>query len=193
MAKLPASLPLLVDRFGPRLHEVPPEGWLSSATPDRIVETHCCFCGQQCGIRLKVHRNKVVGFEPWDEFPFNRGKLCPKGSSATCRTSIPTGPDPLAREGVGLSHFRGTRRSIERPRKPAHPDPARHDAFAILSGAPHQREAYPWGSSPVWPCAPRTSTTTAASAWCRCSGIEEDPGSIEPQIPGVTSRRPRSC
>jgi assimilatory nitrate reductase catalytic subunit len=33
----------------------------------------------QCGIQLKVRDNQVVGFEPWEEFPFNRGMLCPKG------------------------------------------------------------------------------------------------------------------
>ena len=33
----------------------------------------------QCGIQLKVRDEQVVGFEPWEEFPFNRGMLCPKG------------------------------------------------------------------------------------------------------------------
>src|SRR6185503_19349876 len=33
----------------------------------------------QCGIQLKVADNRVVGFEPWEEFPFNHGMLCPKG------------------------------------------------------------------------------------------------------------------
>jgi assimilatory nitrate reductase catalytic subunit len=33
----------------------------------------------QCGIELLVKNNKVVGFEPWMEFPFNEGRLCPKG------------------------------------------------------------------------------------------------------------------
>ncbi len=47
--------------------------------PDQVVKTHCCFCGQQCGIQLKVKDNQVIGFEPWYEFPFNQGKLCPKG------------------------------------------------------------------------------------------------------------------
>jgi assimilatory nitrate reductase catalytic subunit len=47
--------------------------------PDRMVETHCCFCGQQCGIKLLVKDNQVIGFEPWMDFPFNQGKLCPKG------------------------------------------------------------------------------------------------------------------
>ncbi|HKI86028.1 MAG TPA: hypothetical protein VKA53_04705, partial [Thermoanaerobaculia bacterium] len=47
--------------------------------PDSTVATHCCFCGQQCGIVLKVKDNEVIGFEPRYDFPFNRGKLCPKG------------------------------------------------------------------------------------------------------------------
>ena len=51
----------------------------TSAEPDRLVKTHCCFCGQQCGVQLKVRDNQVIGFEPWEEFPFNRGMLCPKG------------------------------------------------------------------------------------------------------------------
>ena len=51
----------------------------TSAEPERLVKTHCCFCGQQCGVQLKVRDNEVIGFEPWDEFPFNRGMLCPKG------------------------------------------------------------------------------------------------------------------
>ena len=78
MAKLPASIPDLVGRFGPHPSFVPAGGWVQSSEP-RLVKTHCCFCGQQCGIQLKVKDNRVVGFEPWEEFPFNRGKLCPKG------------------------------------------------------------------------------------------------------------------
>ena len=57
----------------------PAGGWTRSASPTAIVETHCCFCGQQCGIKLKVNDKQVIGFEPWDDFPFNEGKLCPKG------------------------------------------------------------------------------------------------------------------
>ena len=49
---------------------------------DKLVKTHCCFCGQQCGIQLKVRDNRVTGFEPWEDFPFNRGMLCPKGREA---------------------------------------------------------------------------------------------------------------
>ena len=67
-----------VSQFGPTLNYQPVGGW-DSREPDKLVKTHCCFCGVQCGIQLKVKENKVIGFEPWEEFPVNRGKLCPKG------------------------------------------------------------------------------------------------------------------
>src|SRR6187455_220563 len=61
----------------------------TSIDPDRLVKTHCCFCGQQCGIQLKVRDNEVIGFEPWEEFPFNRGMLCPKGVKRYLQGSHP--------------------------------------------------------------------------------------------------------
>ena len=64
--------------YGPTLAYEPAGGW-NNGEPDRLVKTHCCFCGVQCGIQLKVKDNKVIGFEPWEEFPVNQGKLCPKG------------------------------------------------------------------------------------------------------------------
>src|SRR6516162_5336182 len=81
MAKAPISEEALKEQFGPHLNYVPEGGWTreSRTTPDRMVKTHCCFCGQQCGIQLKVRENRVIGFEPWEDFPFNRGMLCPKG------------------------------------------------------------------------------------------------------------------
>ena len=78
-SKLPTDIPSIVHEFGPSLHRVPPGGWEQTGEDDRLVPTHCCFCGQQCGIQLRVRDNKVVGFEPWEDFPFNKGKLCPKG------------------------------------------------------------------------------------------------------------------
>jgi assimilatory nitrate reductase catalytic subunit len=77
MATLPADEERLAEAFGP--HRSPRVRDTSGLAPDRLVKTHCCFCGQQCGIQLKVKGNAVVGFEPWEEFPFNRGMLCPKG------------------------------------------------------------------------------------------------------------------
>ncbi len=69
----------LHDPFGPTLAYSRGMRLDTGVEPDKIVNTHCCFCGQQCGIQLKVKNNEVIGFEPWYEFPFNQGKLCPKG------------------------------------------------------------------------------------------------------------------
>src|SRR6516164_6341046 len=79
MAKLPADLSSLIEEYGPHPADAPAGGWDAAAQPDRLVKTHCSFCGVQCGIQLKVKENRVVGFEPWEEFPVNRGMLCPKG------------------------------------------------------------------------------------------------------------------
>jgi len=81
VASPPQPLAELVARYGPHLAYAPPGGYAEQRAnaPDRLVKTHCCFCGQQCGIQLKVRDNAVVGFEPWEEFPFNQGMLCPKG------------------------------------------------------------------------------------------------------------------
>lgn len=79
MATEPPLTPELLAKFGP-LRSYPSGQRIDSAVdPDRLVKTHCCFCGQQCGIKLKVKDDQVIGFEPWEEFPFNRGMLCPKG------------------------------------------------------------------------------------------------------------------
>src|ERR1043166_3428085 len=78
MATLPLPSEALIDRFGPHLADTPVGGW-DDREPDRLVKTHCCFCGLQCGLQLKVKNEQVVGFEPWEEFPVNRGMLCPKG------------------------------------------------------------------------------------------------------------------
>jgi assimilatory nitrate reductase catalytic subunit len=81
MAKAPVSEEILKEKFGPHLNYLPPGGWTDESVhpAEKLVKTHCCFCGQQCGIQLKVRDNRVIGFEPWEEFPFNRGMLCPKG------------------------------------------------------------------------------------------------------------------
>src|SRR5262245_63787758 len=77
-AEAPAT-PELLAKFGPLRSYPTGQRIDSSVDPDRLVKTHCCFCGQQCGIQLKVRGNEVLGFEPWEDFPFNRGMLCPKG------------------------------------------------------------------------------------------------------------------
>jgi assimilatory nitrate reductase catalytic subunit len=79
MAKLPVPAEKIIEEFGPHLNYSPKDGYEGRDEPDKVVETHCCFCGMQCGIKLLVKTNKVVGFDPWMEFPFNEGRLCPKG------------------------------------------------------------------------------------------------------------------
>ena len=90
----------------------------TSVEPDRLVKTHCCFCGQQCGIQLKVRDNEVIGFEPWEDFPFNRGMLCPKGVKRYLQGSHPDRlPTALRRDtsvGVGLQLRCRTREAIAR-------------------------------------------------------------------------------
>ncbi|HVU00524.1 MAG TPA: molybdopterin oxidoreductase family protein [Polyangiaceae bacterium] len=77
MATLPVDELHITKVFGPHLSASVRGSTLDE--PERLVKTHCCFCGQQCGIQLKVRQNEVIGFEPREDFPFNRGMLCPKG------------------------------------------------------------------------------------------------------------------
>src|ERR1700687_1712154 len=79
MATAPATSLQMIEHFGPHLAYGNGNPRENAADPDQLVKTHCCFCGQQCGIQLKVRNNRVIGFEPWEEFPFNSGMLCPKG------------------------------------------------------------------------------------------------------------------
>jgi len=105
VAKLPATLDQLTEQFGPHPQRIPIGGWQdeSRRPAERLVKTHCCFCGQQCGIQLKVRENKVIGFEPWEEFPFNRGKLCPKGVKRYLQSNHPDRLlDPLMRSDTGF-------------------------------------------------------------------------------------------
>jgi assimilatory nitrate reductase catalytic subunit len=68
-----------IDAFGPHLAYSRDARLDTGVEPDRLVKTHCCFCGQQCGLQLKVKDNTILGVEPWYDFPFNKGMLCPKG------------------------------------------------------------------------------------------------------------------
>ena len=105
MAKAPVSEELLKEQFGPHLNYVPPGGWKDESVhpAEKLVKTHCCFCGQQCGIQLKVRENKVIGFEPWEDFPFNRGMLCPKGVKRYMQSGHPDRLlHPLMRTSAGF-------------------------------------------------------------------------------------------
>jgi assimilatory nitrate reductase catalytic subunit len=89
MATRPVDDLKITERFGPHLAVMSGERLSTTVEPERLVRTHCCFCGQQCGIQLKVKDNQVIGFEPWEEFPFNRGMLCPKGVKRYLQGSHP--------------------------------------------------------------------------------------------------------
>jgi assimilatory nitrate reductase catalytic subunit len=89
MAKIPVSEKAIIDGFGP--HKAYSSGMRldPGVEPDKIVKTHCCFCGQQCGLQLLVKENEVIGLDAWMEFPFNQGKLCPKGVKRYLQGSHP--------------------------------------------------------------------------------------------------------
>ncbi|MFI5385801.1 MAG: molybdopterin oxidoreductase family protein [Fimbriimonadales bacterium] len=137
MATLPASIERLTEDFGPHLNYEPPGGWRGRGEAEKLVKTHCCFCGQQCGIQLKVRDNKVIGFEPWEDFPFNRGKLCPKGVKRYLQGNHPDRlMGPLKRvDGKGFvpigweEAFETTIREIKRAQ-----EQYGKDSVAMLSG-----------------------------------------------------------
>ncbi len=126
--------------YGPHLSEMTGLRLDTGAEPDRLVKTHCCFCGQQCGIQLKVKDNQVIGFEPWEEFPFNKGMLCPKGVKRYLQGSHPDRllnalqRDPAAPGGFSAMAYDAAitqvAQAIERIQREHG-----HDAFAVLSGA----------------------------------------------------------
>jgi assimilatory nitrate reductase catalytic subunit len=89
MATYPVDALKIIDSYGPHLSIGTGSRHAKEGHPDKIVKTHCCFCGQQCGIQLKVKDNEVIGFEPWEDFPFNRGMLCPKGVKRYLQGSHP--------------------------------------------------------------------------------------------------------
>lgn len=83
------NLEKIIDEFGPHLHDEPIGGWQADRVIDKVVPTHCPYCGMQCGMNLLVEKNKVVGVEPRYDFPVNEGRLCPKGVTAYLQTHHP--------------------------------------------------------------------------------------------------------
>ncbi len=140
MAREPKDMLATIDRYGPHLARAEGVRLDSGVEPDRLVKTHCCFCGQQCGLQLVVRDNKVLGVEPWYEFPFNRGMLCPKGVKRYLQqdhpdrlTSALAGDDSAPGGFREMNYDEAIRRTageIERIQREYGPD-----AFAILSGA----------------------------------------------------------
>jgi hypothetical protein len=113
----------------------------SGSCPTGRSKTHCCFCGQQCGMQRLVKDEEVVGFEPWMEFPFNQGKLCPKGVKRYLQGAHPDRLlHALRARPVGAGRFPRARlrraRSRAWPRRDrAHPRAARPRRVRVLGGA----------------------------------------------------------
>lgn len=140
MAIVPTKEVNLIKQFGPNLAYMEGQRLDAGVEPDRMVKTHCCFCGQQCGIQLKVKDNTVIGFEPWYEFPFNRGMLCPKGVNRYLQQSHPDRlltalqRDEQAEGGFSpLAYDEGVRRTAEAIERIQREHG--NDAFAVLTGA----------------------------------------------------------
>jgi len=140
MATMPVAPEEIIAQFGPHLSVAAGSRLATDIEPDKLVKTHCCFCGQQCGIQLKVKGENVIGFEPWEEFPFNRGMLCPKGVKrylqgahpdrlVTAYRRDPAAPGGFAPLAYGAALERVTQ-EIGRIQSTYGPD-----AFALLSGA----------------------------------------------------------
>ncbi len=137
MGQLAAPLDELIAEYGPHLQQEPPGGFAARGTPDRKVQTHCCFCGQQCGVTLLVKHEQVVGVEPWEEFPFNRGKLCPKGVKRYLQNNHPDRLRfPLVRSGKGFARISWDE-ALDHVTERFQQLQARHgrDSVAVLSGA----------------------------------------------------------
>ena len=47
VATIPVDEHAIIDRFGPHLSEMTGASLSTSVEPERLVKTHCCFCGQQ--------------------------------------------------------------------------------------------------------------------------------------------------
>ncbi|MFC0212193.1 molybdopterin oxidoreductase family protein [Paenibacillus chartarius] len=58
---------------------------------ERLVATHCSYCGMQCGMNLRVNTstNTIIGVEPRYDWPVTLGKMCPKGVTAYQQTNHP--------------------------------------------------------------------------------------------------------
>jgi assimilatory nitrate reductase catalytic subunit len=140
MAQIPSEPMGIIERFGPHRSVAAAPRLDTGMVPDRAVKTHCCFCGQQCGMQLLVKDEQVIGVEPWMEFPFNQGKLCPKGIKRYLQGAHPDRLlHALERDPAEPGGFRAVayERAIARVAAEIERIQAQHgaDAFAVLSGA----------------------------------------------------------
>jgi assimilatory nitrate reductase catalytic subunit len=130
----------ILDQFGPHLNYSQGVQLATGVEPDKLVKTHCCFCGQQCGIQLKVKDNQVIGFEPWEDFPFNQGMLCPKGVKRYLQGSHPDRlltayqRDPAAASGFRAMPYEQAIERVAAEINRIQTDYGK-DGFAVLTGA----------------------------------------------------------
>jgi assimilatory nitrate reductase catalytic subunit len=130
----------ILEQFGPHLQYSHGLQLATGVEPDKLVKTHCCFCGQQCGIQLKVKDNQVIGFEPWEDFPFNQGMLCPKGVKRYLQGSHPDRlltayqRDPAAASGFRAMPYEHAIERVAAEIKRIQTNYGK-DGFAVLTGA----------------------------------------------------------
>ncbi|HVK05620.1 MAG TPA: molybdopterin oxidoreductase family protein [Armatimonadaceae bacterium] len=140
MAKVPRGEVDIIEQFGPHLARASGTRLETGAQPDKLVKTHCCFCGQQCGIQLKVKDNEVIGFEPWTDFPFNKGMLCPKGVKRYLQNGHPDRlltafeRDPNSKGGFRPMKYEDAIKRVAGEIERIQTTYGK-DAFAVLSGA----------------------------------------------------------
>ncbi|MEU9122891.1 molybdopterin oxidoreductase family protein [Streptomyces sp. NPDC048506] len=118
---------------------IPADRWHADQAGETLVPTHCCFCGVQCGMYLRVNRaGKVFGVEPRNH-DINRMRLCPKGINAYQQVNHPdrlTSPlirqnrDEPFRECTWEEALDVTAEEIRRIQRTYG-----HDAFGMLGGA----------------------------------------------------------
>ncbi|HXF71056.1 MAG TPA: nitrate reductase [Actinomycetota bacterium] len=106
---------------------------------ERLVPTHCPFCGVQCGMYLRVDgEGRVFGVEPRDH-PINRMKLCPKGVVAYQQVNHPDRLlHPLVRDRKGGPFRRASwEEALDRVASEVRriQETYGRDAFALLGGA----------------------------------------------------------
>ena len=130
------------DPFGPHAGLRRPASRLDTGVePDRIwSKTHCCFCGQQCGMHLKVKDKQVDRRRAAHTTSRStRASSARRASSATCRATTRTGCSRLrARRG------RAGRLPADRPT--TRRSPASRARSSASSGA---RRATRWPCSPA--------------------------------------------
>ena len=140
MAQVPSQPADIIEHFGPHRSVATHLRLDTGVVPDKAVKTHCCFCGQQCGMQLLVKEQQVVAVEPWMEFPFNQGKLCPKGVKRYLQGAHPDRllhaheRDPSVPQGFRAVAYE---QAIVRVANEIKRIQEQHgnDAFAVLSGA----------------------------------------------------------